>query len=455
MLPFTPSIGIALRFATDTNYPAGVETWSGAATKVLPVATKLTPKEHPAAEELNYLFNDRGERLTEARNDLLSVRQRADAASLRYTGNVTEDLRGATATASGRLFRCVCSLVPTAQDFARVIKGFSSPKMFGFAAQPAIAGNRTPTFVQANNAELVLIGDSPSSYIYDADTGAFSAAITLPGTSVIVDAIPAASGSGWLALCNANLAIGAFAAGLSAPRTFKSQGANWEVRTISAAGAIGADTASAGIAGAEAGGGFAVNDAIRPHLIRGKGSDVMVLFSGRVLNQRYAAFSSDDGATWATVTLPTIAGVVTATIEYCSITEAFVLALDNGVGSRVYNSTDSGVTWNVIGGGAFGTYARGAAPGYGAFTFGPYDMRRMASGLLVTLSTPVTDTLGGVYTPVHVSSDGGVSWNLAEMLPDIGSVPQYLATHSSAYMALGGAGVDSRYTGEHLGAQGI
>ena len=450
MLPFNPSIFPALRFALDTNYPAGVETWSGAAVKVLPAATKLTPKEHPAAEELNYIFNDRGERLTEARADLLSVRQRADASSLRYTGNVTEDLRGVTATASGRLFRCVCSLVPTAQDFARVIKGFSSPKMFGFAAQPAIGGNRTPTFVQANNGELVLMGDSPSSYIYNADTGAFSAAITLPGTSVIVDAIPAASGSGWLALCNANLAIGAFAAGVSAPRTFKALGANWEVRTISAAGAIGADTASAGIAGAEAGGGFAVNDAIRPHLIRGKGSDVMVLFSGRVLNQKYAAFSPDDGATWSAVTLPVIAGVVTSTIEYCSITEAFVLALDNGVGSRVYNSTDGGVTWNVLG----GTYARGAAPGYGAFTFGPYDIRRMASGLLVSLSTVVTDTLGGVYTPVHVSSDGGVTWNLAEMLPDIGSVPQYLATHSNAYMALGGSGVDSRYTGEHLGAQG-
>jgi hypothetical protein len=458
MLPFLPSIRAALRFATDALYPAGVETWSGAAVKVAPVANKLTPNEHPAAEELNYLFNDRGEALTECRADLKAIQRRAEIASLRRLSEGVEDLRSVAVTASGKMFRATHG---NAYPFTRVGSYTTViAKFLAFVGAPDYNVGDEQTVLSANGEKVLrccAAGGPPACWIYDADLGTFSAGIYMGGgTELGLDAIPAYSGGGWVVLGHSDINYGNSIVNLSAPRTFQATGIGaFTVRTISSAGAIGADTASGALAAGEASGGFAPGDTLRTHMVRGKGQDIMILLSGRAGSTKYAAISGDDGATWSSVTLPDpFAGAPfpsTFTVEWCSITEAFVLIVDAFTQTNVYNTTDNGVTWVQLG----ATYNRAPAASWGVHTFGPYDLRRMSSGVLVALSHVCQDTTGGFLSPLHVSEDGGLTWNLANLVALPGAGFHTLAVSGAPIMALGGGSNNSWYGFETLGTQGL
>lgn len=458
MIPFLPTIRAALRFATDALYPAGAETWSGAAVKVAPVANKLTPNEHPAAEELNYVFHDRGEALTECRADLKAIQRRAEIASLRHLSEGIEDLRSVAVTASGRVFRATKG---NAYPFTRVLSYTSTAAQFlPFVGAPDYNIGDEQTVLSANGEKVLrccAAGGPPACWIYDADAGTFSAGIYLGGgTEVGLDAIPAYAGGGWVVLGYTDINYGNSVVNLSAPRTFQALATGaFTVRTVSSAGAIGADTASGALAAGEVSGGFAPGDTIRTHMIRGKGQDVMILLSGRVGSQKYCAVSGDDGATWASVTLPDpFAGAPfpsTFTVEWCSITEAFVLIVDAFTQTNVYNTTDNGVTWTQLG----ATYNRAPAASWASLTFGPYDLRRMASGVLVALSHVCADIGGGLLSPIHVSEDGGLTWSFAHVVALNGAGFHTLAISGAPLMALGGGSNNSWYGSETLGSQGL
>lgn len=409
MKPFQNSVLPPLDWALDTSFPAGPNTWSGQPTKVLPVTTKYTPGEHPAAEEKNYLENDRGARITEARNDLRRLQRLADMNGLRnpvYDTNVTDQYTGACVTSKGRVY-----------VHKRGPKGFLlAPGGNLLSIDYPPTGNNRSTCAVANDAELVLFGDDDPAYggakIFDAETSTFSTVSSGGGaTHQLLDA-QASSAGGWVGLWVAGGAFQPYSVNASGPRTYRADsGRSLQFRSVDSAGTVGSNTASAAL-GTAMSANFTSGDIVRMFLVRegqALNTGLMVLVSGILGVKHFAFYSSDNGTNWTTVTLPApYAGVdASASVEYCLLTGRFVLAISKGTETKTYYSNDAGVTWNLI-----ATIAKNAThPGKGAFA--PYDIRRMSSGLLVTVSFSVTPASGTTFWPVHASEDGGETWHLA------------------------------------------
>lgn len=448
MKPFQASVVAPLDWALDTAYPAGGNTWSGQPTKVAPVTTKYTPGEHPAAEEKNFLENDRAQRLNEARNDLRRIQRLADMAGLRlpvYDTNVTDQYTGACVTAKGRVY-----------VHKRGPKGFFvAPGGNLLSINYPATGNNRSTCAVANDGEKILFGDDDPAYggakIYDADALTFSA-VTVGGggTSQVIDA--QASGSGWASLWVAGGSFQPYAAGATGPRTYRADsGRSLQFRAIDSAGNVGANTASAAL-GTAMSANFTTADIIRIFLVRegvpASAGGLMVLVSGILGVKHFAHYSSDDGANWTAVTLPApYAGVdASASLEYCTLTGRFILAIAKSTESKTYYSSDGGVTWNLI-----ATIARdNTHPGKGCFA--PYDLRRMSSGLLSAISFSVTPVSGTTFWPVHVSDDGGLTWHHGGNIIRSG-LPNSYMTLAGADLPLGIFGGDTN--GGFIGNNGL
>lgn len=430
-MKFYPSILAPRTWATGT-YPAGPDPWAGGAQRIDPVANQFTPGEHPAAQEVNYLVGHSSDRLGEARADLIALARIHEATSVRDAATQAEELRGIAMTPSGRVFK-LAKHASAGDAF-----GLLGPEGFAlqFAAAPNAGGNNTPTCVSANG-ENVLFGDSPDSYIYDAAGNLFSGAVNTGGAATLLEAQPIAGG--WLTVWADSASFAAGATAVLGPRTFEADPArSFQIRTVTTAGVVDADTASVALAGAMAT--FANNDWLHLHLVRKSATEFFFLVSGNTGQKRFAAYSSDAGATWTTSTLPNPfpASDTTWTAEYCEITSTLLLAVSDATTTNVYRSTDLGASWVL---GNSGT-RNGSTPSDGPFSL--YDMRRGASGLIYGVGYDLLSAGGIGFRPVFASVDG-VAWHMVAAVSVSGTGWPTLAAQDAPFQALGGAGYGARY----------
>lgn len=444
---FAPTISTPRTWAETVNFPAGGNPWNGNPLKLDPVANYFTPNEKPPAEDLNFLFNDTSRRLGEARSDGRLLAAYAQMQSLgTLTVATTENLRCAAMTANGRVFRLEKHGTTNLYNFTRVATG---GVRYPFASIPITAGNLAPN-VLVPNGEKVLIGDSPSAYIYDADAGTFGASIDPGAAQTLVDAIPTTAGN-WLALyaSASNFAAGTATSTKRGPRAFVcNTTTTFQVRTVSQS-AVGADTAGGGIPAAiGAGNGFTTGDDIRVSFIRaGEGtSNVFFMVSGNVGSHRAAAYSSNNGATWTARTLPDpyAGNDCTWAVEWCELTSRLVLVVSRGGNATAtYYSPDYGANFYLI--------ASKSVLSPAVFSFNPYDIARMSSGVLVGISNAITDMVAANYRPIHASVDGGVTWAHVAQIPSVVGQLQGLSLRYAHAIAIGGHNGTTFYSRPALG----
>lgn len=417
-MKFVPTIQNAWPWATSGLYPAvPASLWAGQPQKVTPVADTLTPGEHPAAEELNFLIHDRFVRLSEAKDDIRATQRAFEVASLKnYTRRTgIDDARGLAVTDKDKAF-----LSTGGRIYQVAPSGLLSVNL-----PPGGTGN-VYALGAAANGEKVLFGHSPAGgYIYDADTDTYTATSVGSGTLYMLEA--AKCGTGWVTLwCNATAGagVGGYSANVSGPRTYAKTGTcGFQLRTVSDTGVVGSDTSTAlwqGILSAVTAG-----QPCRVALVRmGNDYQYFALASAVVGSVRAACYSGDSGATWTNRTLPDPYSGAAATlwqVEWDAYTEQLVLTVTKILETKVYHSTDFGANWTDV-----ATFTADAThPGKGCFA--PLDLRATPSGMLVAVSNPITDVGGTTRWPIHVSSDAGLTWHMTGLVDKTGAAGNILA----------------------------
>lgn len=445
-MKFKPSILAARLWATVANYVAGPDAWNGQPTKANPVADFFTPGEHPAAEELNYLLNDRYSRLTEARTDLIALERIHEATSAAHVIQRAEQILGVATTAAGRTFR----LAQTASAGTALALLGAEAHALPFSSLPSAGGNNLPTCVSANG-ERVLYGEDPDSYIYDVAGGTFSAAISAGVGITILEAQPISTG-GWLAIwVNGAGFNSGIPTSVRGPRTYRAHPANtFEARTVSNAGVVGSDAGSSSLANAMTSGGFANNDYMHTAFVKKDDQSFFFLISSDTGQKRRGVYTTDQGASWSASTLPNPfpADDCTWTAEYSPISERLLLAVSNGVTTNVYRSTDMGANW-ILGNSGQRNSSSGAS---GSFSL--YDMRRAASGVVYGIGYTFTSVLGAAYYPVYASIDG-VAWHMVAVVNETGFGRPMLAMQDTPFVAFGGADSGAYYPRPGLAGFGL
>jgi hypothetical protein len=430
-LVFNVSVAAARAWAkTSVNYPAGPNAWNGQPVRVNPVPDEFTPNTGIAAQNVNFLIGERGDRLDEVRADLLRIQRTQEAGALQTLqafGGV--DLAGVAVTPRGRVY--VAAFTAGANDASVLM---TNGRRYGMGATPASGGNLTPTFVSAAG-ERAFFGDSPQGFIYY--PGSAMIAVAEPGV-IPIAAVPDAAGTGWLSVWSDSAAHGGNVVGVRGPRVFRGRpAATLQTRKVSSLGVVGPDTALSSIAGSPAL--YASDVPVKLGLVRcGAGSSHVVFFCSGFTGELYRlVHSADDGDSWANRTLPAgpaPGGDNIMSVAWCPIGNALVLTMQGSATTNVYRSYDYGVTWELSGG-----FVRDTTnPGLGLFS--AYDLRTLSGGAVLAMGLSVADIGAIPVFPVHASIDQGRSWSLVGDVLDTGAGFPTFACDDSPMMIIGGAG---------------